>query len=273
MKTNSDPRQSGAFHPENSGSRVAFGDPEQFCPMIGWLTAPDGKSRPVALLPDGATEVVRGEHEIVPLREVPRWRTEQRQRVAARRYADLLARVERQLRCERVVLESTSTWPDQPSVLAQLGRRGIARLVGAGVWALALEEADFVPCAEDGRLLWVTGSAVVPPGERLLLGTEGGAPVVLHRQPGVVHAVVLTDGRWSEPLPGTTFRDWRLGVEDELRRASQPDPADVRAAMLERLRDQFAVVPANDSERATLDGLRRDGLAWLADDHRTFVVS
>lgn len=271
MKTNSDPRQSGAFHPENNGSRVAYG-PEQLHLLIGWLTASDGKSSPVALLPDGRTEVVRGEHEIVPMREVPRWRTEQRQRVAARCYGDLLARVERQLRRERVMLESTTTWPDQPRALAQLGRQGIGRLLGAGAWALAVPVDDFEP-AEDGRLLWVTGSTVVPPGERLLLGAEGGAPVVMYRQPGVVHGVVLTDGRWSEPLPGITFRDWRLGVEDELRRASQPDPADVRAAMLERLRDQFAVVPANDSERATLDGLRRDGLAWLADDHRTYVVA
>nr|WP_300144300.1 hypothetical protein [Propionicimonas sp.] len=240
--------------------------------MIGWLSDPDGKSRPVALLPDGRTAVVRGEHEIVPMREVPRWRTEQRQRVAARCYADLLARVERQLRRERVMLESTTTWPDQPRALAQLGRQGSARLLGARAWALAVPVDDFEP-AEDGRLLWVTGSTVVPPGERLLLGAEGGAPVVMYRQPGVVHGVVLTDGRWTEPLPGITFREWRLGVEDELRRASQPDPADVRAAMLGRLRDQFAVVPANDAERATLDGLRRDGLAWLADDHRTYVVA
>jgi hypothetical protein len=187
---------------------------------------------------------------------------------------------------ERIPPGDPGTTAKRRDILEELGRAGFARPVGKSVkptgtrnqpvatasmrvWLLARKSGDFVPEPVGSRVL-LAGMPNVPDGIHRLLGFLGGQPVILGRRTLPPEAVLVTEGMWKRPGSEDPAR-WVQMAREQLRRDSQPDPEDVRVAMLDRLTAEHALTPTSDGERVVLEVLRAEGYAARLDD--TYVLS
>lgn len=158
-------------------------------------------------------------------------------------------------------------------ILETLGGGGICRRVGRkrGCWVLATKSGGFVPERPGAKVL-VVGAAGLVDGEHYLMGMLDGHPAALtwpFAQPPRVR--IVRDGRWRRPGAEDPAR-WLEMTRAELDREAEPDPEDVRTAMLDRLTRDLAITPASDGERVVLEVLVAEGYAARLDSAYVLAV-
>ncbi|MCA0294735.1 MAG: hypothetical protein LCH96_05340 [Actinobacteria bacterium] len=298
------------FLPETSGDLIAALDcpsgpgRQQLHDLVGWEVQADGQRLPVVLRRSGKARTLHPAepYEVVPAAraddfDLAGWQASSTRALEEARAAEEATRLEAELwadLCHYYVVPETippqdhGTTAKRRAAAESLGRKGKARPIGKAekltgarnqpvakvstrVWVLNAKVDGFTPEPEAATVL-VVGAAGLTDGSHRLVGMVDGQPAVLVRHPAQPpKVVVVCGGRWRRP-GAEDPRRWVEMTREQLRRESQREPEDVRAAMLDRLAVEYAITPESDGERIVLEVLVSEGYARRVGDSYALAV-